>query len=335
MKYFALGVLFFFYLLAILADFIAPYPYWLQNRNAPYHPPTKIHIFNREGHLTLPYVHPYKMVNPVFRTYEEDKTITCKVQFFAQTPYGFKLFYTPPKCGIYLLGTDKLGRDIFSRLLYGARISLSIGLIGVAVTFFLGILFGGLAGYYGGWVDNTVMRITEVLMSIPGFYLMLTLRAIFPLDLSSVEVFFLIVFILSFVGWAGLARIIRGMVLSYKNAEYVLAAKTYGAGTLRILFKHILPNLYFYLIVSATMAIPGYILGEAALSLLGLGIQEPYPSWGNMLSEARSLTVITFYPWILAPGIAIFLVIVAFNMLGDALLAERGITKREFKNFKG
>jgi peptide/nickel transport system permease protein len=152
--------------------------------------------------------------------------------------------------------------------------------------------------------------------------------------MSSVEVFFLIVFILSFIGWAGLARVVRGMVLAHRNAEYVLAAKTYGASAPRILFKHIIPNLYFYLVVSATMAIPSYILGEAALSLLGLGIQEPYPSWGNMLSEARSLTAITFYPWILAPGVAIFLVIMAFNMLGDALLSERGMSKKEFKNLE-
>jgi len=269
------------------------------------------------------YVHPYRLVNPIFKTYEEDKTKLCKVKFFTETPYGFKLFYTPPRCGIYLLGTDRLGRDIFSRLLYGARISLSIGLIGVSITFLLGILFGGLAGYYGGWVDNAIMRLTEVLMSIPAFYLMLALRAIFPLDMSSVEVFFLIVFILSFIGWAGLARVIRGLVLSLREREYVLAAKTYGASPLRILFKHILPNTYFYLIVTATSAIPSYILGEAALSLLGLGIQEPYPSWGNMLSDARSLTVITFFPWILAPGVAIFLVVFAFNMLGDALLSER------------
>ena len=159
-------------------------------------------------------------------------------------------------------------------------------------------------------------------MSIPGFYLMLALRAVFPLDMSSIEVFFLIVFILSFVGWAGLARVIRGLVLSYRNTEYVLAAKTYGASTLRILFKHILPNTYFSLLITATSAVPSYILGEAALSLLGLGIQEPYPSWGNMLSDARSLTVIAFYPWILAPGVDIFLVIAAFNMLGDSLVEK-------------
>jgi len=322
MKHFALGILFFFYILAIFADFIAPYPYDLQNRKAPYHPPTKIHLFYK-GKFVGPYVHPYRLTNPIFKTYEEDKTQICEIEFLTRTPYGFKLFYTPPKCGLYLLGTDKLGRDIFSRLLYGARISLSIGLIGVSITFALGLLFGGLAGYYGGWVDNLIMRFTEVLMSIPSFYLMLTLRAVFPLDMSSVEVFFLIVSILSFIGWAGLARVIRGLVLSLREQEYVLAAKTYGASPLRILFKHILPNTFFYLIVTATSAIPSYILGEAALSLLGLGIQEPYPSWGNMLAEARSLTVVSFYPWVLAPGVAIFLVVFAFNMLGDAIYKEQ------------
>jgi len=318
MQYLALSILAFFYLLALFADFIAPYPYDLQNREKPYHPPTKINFFEN-GKLVHPYVHPYKLVNPIFRTYKEDKTQKCEIEFFTRTKYGFKLF-SAKRCGIYLLGTDKLGRDIFSRLLYGARISLSIGIIGVAITFLLGVIFGGLAGYYGGIVDNSIMRLTEVLMSIPGFYLMLALRAIFPLNMSSVEVFLMIVFILSLVGWAGLARVIRGLVLAYREQEYVLAARTYGAGTLRILFKHILPNTYFYLFITATTSIPSYILGEAALSLLGLGIQEPYPSWGNMLSDARSLTVITYYPWILSPGMAIFLVVMAFNMLGDSLV---------------
>jgi peptide/nickel transport system permease protein len=322
MKYFALGILFFFYSLAIFAPFIAPYPYDLQIRDKPFHPPTKIHFFS-DGKFIGPFVRPYKLVDPVFRVYEEDTSKVCKIKFFTQTPYGFKLFYTPPQCGVFLLGTDNLGRDIFSRLVYGARISLSIGLIGVSITFLLGILFGGLAGYYGGTIDNLIMRLTEILMSVPSFYLMLALRAIFPLDMSSVEVFFMIVFILSFIGWAGLARVIRGMVLSVREKEYVLAAKTYGASSLYILRKHILPNISFYLIITATSSIPSYILGETALSMLGLGISEPYPSWGNMLSLARSLTNITFYPWVLAPGVAVFLVVLAFNMLGDALLEEK------------
>lgn len=163
------------------------------------------------------------------------------------------------------------------------------------------------------------MRLSEIVMSFPGFYLMLALRAIFPIDLSSVEVYLLIVVILSFIGWAGLARVIRGMVLSIREQEFVIAAKSYGASSFRIITKHIIPNTYAYLLISATLAIPGYILGESALSLLGLGIQEPYASWGNMLSTARSITAISSYPWILSPGVAIFITILAFNLLGDAL----------------
>lgn len=316
---FPLTIIGFFLFLAVFADFIAPYPYQLQNRMAPFHPPTRIHVF-RDGKPTLPYIHPYRMKDPLFKIYEEDTGIVCRLKIFGKTEYGYRLFSVEEPCRLYLLGTDKLGRDILSRLVYGSRVSLTIGLVGVSVTFLLGSLIGGLSGYFGGRVDTVIMRVVEVLLAIPTFYLMLSLRSVFPLTMESLQVFLMVIFILSFLGWAGLARVVRGMVLSIREREFVQSARTYGAGTLRILRVHILPNTYYYLIVSATLSFPGYILAEASLSFLGLGIQEPFPSWGNMLSDARNINLVLAHPWILSPGVALFLLVIAFNLLGDNLL---------------
>ena len=324
----SLYILIVLYFLAIFADFISPYPYDKQHRDTPYHPPTQIHFFDEKGKFHLrPFVYKYELVDPVFKVYKINKKEKYPIYFFVEgdrhylfgiIPTNIHLFGVK-KGKIFLLGADHLGRDIFSRLLYGGRISLSIGIVGVLVSFTIGAVIGGISGYFGGVVDNILMRLSEIIMSFPGFYLMLALRAVFPITLSSVQVYFLIVIILSFIGWAGLARVIRGMVLSIREQDFVTAAKSYGAVPLRIIVKHILPNTYSYLLISATLAIPGYILGESALSLLGLGIQEPYASWGNMLSSARNVSAIASYPWILAPGIAIFIAILAFNLLGDAL----------------
>jgi len=328
LAYISLNILGILYFLAIFADFISPYPYDLQHRDTPYHPPTQIHFIDKDGNFSLrPFVYEYKLVDPVFKKYKINYEKKNYIYFFVdgEKHYLFGIIPTTKhlfgvKEGkIFLLGADNLGRDIFSRLLYGARISLSIGIIGVLLSFTIGAIIGGISGYYGGKVDNILMRLSEIVMSFPGFYLMLALRAIFPIDLSSVEVYLLIVVILSFIGWAGLARVIRGMVLSIREQEFVIAAKSYGASSFRIITKHIIPNTYAYLLISATLAIPGYILGESALSLLGLGIQEPYASWGNMLSSARSITAVSSYPWILSPGVAIFITILAFNLVGDAL----------------
>ena len=319
---FSLSVLFIVGLLTLLADFFAPYPYRLQHRTTPYHPPTAIHFF-KDGKFVKPYVNRYTLKDPIFKVYSEDVNVSCELKFFHGTPYGYKFVSVREPCKLHLLGSDKLGRDVFSRLLYGARYSLGVAIIGTVVTFFVGAVVGGISGYFGGKVDASVMRLVEVLMSIPTFYLLLSLRAIFPLDMTSGQIFLMIVFILSLIGWAGLARVIRGMVLSIREKEFVIAARTYGAGTFRILRKHILPNTYHYLIVSATLSMPAYILGEAALSLLGLGIQEPEPSWGNMLSEVRNVNILSSFPWMLSPGIAIFITVLAFNVLGDSLIKRK------------
>ncbi len=316
------------YFLAIFADFIAPYPYDIQHRDTPYHPPTQIHFFDEKGNFHFrPFVYKYELVDPVFKIYRVNKSVRYPIYFFVKGDKHYLLGLIPTdvhlfgvKNGkIFILGADNLGRDIFSRLLYGGRVSLSIGLVGVLVSFTIGAIIGGISGYFGGKIDNVLMRISEIIMSFPGFYLMLALRAVFPITLSSVQVYFLIVVILSFIGWAGLARVIRGMVLSIREQDFVIAAKSYGASSIRIILRHILPNTFSYLLIAATLSIPGYILGESALSLLGLGIQEPYASWGNMLSAARSVSAIASYPWILSPGIAIFVTILAFNLIGDAL----------------
>ncbi|RUM58325.1 MAG: ABC transporter permease [Persephonella sp.] len=329
LAFLSLHILIILYVVSIFADFIAPYPYDYQHKDCQYHPPTKLHFIDEKGNIHLiPFVYKYEKISPTLPIYREVKTEKYKLKFFVkgETHYLFGLFKTDihlfgvDKGGkIFLLGTDKLGRDIFSRILYGGRISLSIGLVGVLISFTIGALIGGISGYFGGITDNVLMRLSEVIMSFPGFYLILALRAVFPADISSVELYFLIVIVLSFIGWAGLARVIRGMVLSIREKEFVIAAQSYGASPLRIILKHIIPNTFSFLLVSATLSIPAYILGESALSVLGLGIQEPYASWGNMLADARSISVISEYPWILSSGVAIFITILAFNILGDAL----------------
>lgn len=224
-----------------------------------------------------------------------------------------------PTGGYFVLGTDQQGRDVFSRLLYGGRISLSVGLIGIVFTFTLGLLIGGLSGYFGGVIDDVLMRICEILQSFPGLYLLFALRAAFPPNLDSIQVYLLITVILAFVSWAGLARIIRGMVLSIKNEEYVLSAKAMGLSHLKTIVKHILPNTLSFVIIQVTVSIPGYILGESSLSFLGLGITDPQSSWGLMLSVAQDTRVIASFPWILIPGFAIFIAILAWSFFGDGI----------------
>lgn len=228
-------------------------------------------------------------------------------------------FFGSPTGGVFLLGADRFGRDMVSRLLHGARVSLSVGLLGALISFTVGLIMGGIAGYFGGVVDNILMRFSEVVYSFPSIYLLFALRATFPPTLSSSQVYLLIVLILSFVGWAGLARVIRGLVLSIKSEEYVLSARAVGLSHLKIILKHVLPNTLSYVIVQATITIPGYILGESALSLLGLGITEPQSSWGLMLSVARNIRVVMDFPWILVPGLFIFVAIMAWNFFGDGI----------------
>jgi len=317
-----------FYLMALFAPFLAPYSQEEMDRDRFFHPPQSLHWVDADGrfHWT-PFIHP--MEAGAGFVYEENTSVRVPVRLFAKgDPYRLfgliptdrHLFGVDPPNRIYLLGTDPFGRDVLSRLLFGGQISLTVGLVGIAITFTFGMLLGGISGYFGGWIDTGIMRFTELLLSIPGLYLLIALRQVFPSDMPSTQVYLGIIAILSFIGWAGLARIIRGMVLSIKRQEFVTAAEALGVGRMQIIARHILPNTMSFVIVAATISVPAYILGEVVLSFLGVGVQEPAASWGNMLNQARSLRVLSSFPWLLwAPGIAIFMTVLAWNFLGDGL----------------
>lgn len=248
------------------------------------------------------------------------KNETTEVTLFKGFQANLHLFGTIGPGRINILGNDEQGRDQFSRLVYGSRISLFIGLIGILISFPLGMLLGGIAGYFGGWLDVALMRAAEVLMTMPSLYLLVALAAILPAGISSAQRFLLIVIITSFIGWAGLARVVRGQVLSIKEREFVQAAQVLGANPFYIIVRHVLPQTATYLIISATLAIPSFIISESVLSLIGLGIQPPDPSWGNMLSLSTNTSILTFQPWLVwPPALLIAIVVLAFNLLGDGL----------------
>ncbi|MFH0778486.1 MAG: ABC transporter permease [Candidatus Eisenbacteria bacterium] len=315
--------------LAVLAPFVAPYPPERQERGSFFCPPVRLHFVDKEGRFHVrPFVYSYVPSDTLKVSYVESEERTFPVRYFVKgEPYRLfgiirstrHLFGVDAHARIFLLGTDQLGRDLFSRLLYGGRASLTIGVIGVALSFALGILVGSVSGYLGGVVDVLSMRVTEIVMSLPVLYLILAARAAFPLNLSPQVNYLLIVLILGLVGWAPLARIVRGMVMSARESDYVRAAVAVGASPARVLSVHILPNISSFLVVAATLAVPGYILAEVALSFLGFGIQEPAPSWGNMLRAAQSTRVLASFPWVVSPGVAVFLAIMALNLVGDAV----------------
>lgn len=323
------GILAVLYFFALFAHFFCLSEPFRSNLNSSYHPPNWMHVFDEKGEFHWPpFVYKMEVVDLDELRYEPILEEKHPVRFFAQG-YPYKLWFLFPTTRHFIqvdgggelhpLGCDSLGRDVWSRLLLGGQVSLSVGLLGIIVTISLGTFFGGVAGYAGGWGDTFLMRYVELILSIPGLYLILALRAVFPRQLSSVQIYLLIVVILGFIYWAGLSRVIRGMVLSLREREHVLAAKALGASHLRILLRHILPGTFTYLIVAGTIMVPGYILGEVSLSFLGVGIEEPNASWGLMLREAQDVQVLDDFIWILSSGVAIVLTVFAFNFLGDGL----------------
>ncbi|HBN08853.1 MAG TPA: ABC transporter permease [Cyanobacteria bacterium UBA8530] len=323
-------LLLFFYLLVGLADFVAPYSETFEDRQASYMPPSAIHLVE-DGTLHLPFVYRnvrvYDEKEMLARFVEEEKARFPLRLLVRGEKYRFlffssdlHLFGVEAPARLFLCGADQDGRDIFSRILFGGRVSLMVGLFAIFLTVPIGLLVGGISGYFGGWIDGLCMRVVEALMAIPAFYLLLALFGLtYRLEISPTQRFFLITGILSLVGWTGLARVIRGQVLVIRELEYVEAARALGAGPFRILFRHVLPQTASWVVVSASLAIPGYILSESALSMIGLGVQPPAASWGNMLSEGMNYAALAVHPWLLYPGLAIVLAVIAFNLLGDGL----------------
>jgi peptide/nickel transport system permease protein len=322
--------LFALYFMITIVEILAPYNLHTRNVDFIHAPPQRVRLFH-DGNFVGPFVYGRDItldMDTLKRNYADNPNKVEKLRFFCSgDKYKFwGLFESsfhvvcPAEGGqFFLMGSDRLGRDVFSRILYGARISLTIGLFGVAVSFVLGIVIGGLAGYHGGWFDLIVQRIIEVLQSIPSIPLWMALAAIMPVTWSPMLIYLGITAILGLLDWTGLARAVRSKLLSLREEDYVLAAQLMGARSSRIIGRHLVPGFMSHLIATATLAIPGMILGETALSFLGLGLRAPITSWGILLTEARSVSVIAFYPWLMFPVIPVILVILAFNFLGDGL----------------
>ncbi len=318
------------YFSILISEFLAPYGLHTRNVDFIFAPPQSVHLFH-EGSFVGPFVYGtnYRLnMENLQRVYTEDKSEIYRLKFFCRgDAYEFwGLFKSdlhlvcPEKGGtLFLLGTDRLGRDILSRIIYGARISLTIGLIGIAISFSLALVIGGIAGYYGGIVDLFTQRVIEVIQSFPQIPLWMALSAVLPVTWSPLLVYFAITVILAMLDWTGLARAVRSKILSLREDDYCMAAQLMGARPRRVIGRHLLPGLMSHLIASATLSIPTIILGETALSFLGLGLRPPITSWGVLLNEAQNINVVALYPWLILPVVPVVLVIIAFNFLGDGL----------------
>lgn len=323
-------------LIAVFAPFLAPYGLNVYSREqiTRFQPPTPIQFRDPDtGGFTRPFVYQYTEeldLETFENAFVPDLETRYPIRLFASgAPYkilGFipgnlHLFGVEDPGRIFLFGADSLGRDLFSRTMYASQISLTIGLAATALTFGIGVILGGVAGYFSGWVDEVIMRLIEVVSAIPSLFLLLSLRALFPIDMNPILILYIVILILALIGWGTLARVVRSQLLSTRELDYIQAARSLGAQPNRIILKHMLPSVYTYLIVSLSLTIPSFILAESGLSFLGLGVAEPYASWGSLLTQAQDggFASITTRPWVLIPGFFIVVTITSFQLLGDGL----------------
>jgi len=318
------------YLSILVSEILAPYNLHTRNIDHIYAPPQSLHFFH-EGSFKGPFVYGYEFeldLENLRRVYTDNTDEIHQLRFFCLgdeykwmglVPGSFHLVCPAEDGTLFLLGTDRLGRDVLSRIIYGARISLTVGLIGIAISFVIGIVLGGLAGYYGGWVDSIVQRLIEIIRSFPELPLWMALSAALPVNWSPIGVFLGITVILGLVDWTGLARAVRSKLLALREEDFATAAVLMGARPARVIGRHLLPNFMSHLIASATLSIPSMILGETALSFLGLGLRPPVTSWGVLLTEAQNINAVALYPWLMLPVVPVIIIVLAFNFLGDGL----------------
>lgn len=318
------------YLSILVTEFLAPYDLHSRHTDFIFSPPQQVHLFH-EAEFIGPFVYDYDMhlnMDTLKREYTEDTSQPKPIRFFCSGDeyefWGlikgdFHVICPPEDGEMFLLGTDRLGRDMASRLLYGGRVSLTVGILGISVSFFLGLFFGGLAGYLGGWVDYSVMRLIEILRSLPELPMWLALSAALPVTWSPILVYFGITLILGLLDWPGLARAVRSKLLALREEDFCVAAQLMGARPKRIITFHLLPNFMSHLIASATLSIPSMILAETALSFLGLGLRPPVTSWGVLLSEAQNIEAVALYPWLMLPMVPVIIIVLGFNYMGDGL----------------